>query len=168
MAATPVGDLFDKIAFCSSSIKIYANVQGQVGLQNIRTTVAGGYVGIFDSWVVQNGIVYIGFHATRQDAQNFRNPYYINYKEVNKLTFNSVPTWKKQGIDFNGVSTYVQNAINAMEQSLGSGTTFNPFDEFKQLFESVKKYAPLIIIGYFAIKLLPTITETIKLTRGKK
>ena len=85
MAATPVGDLFDKYAWSNSPVKIYEFVQGQVGLQNIRTTVAGGYVGIFDSWIVRNNNLFLAFYPTLQDKQNFRNPRYVDYAEANKL-----------------------------------------------------------------------------------
>lgn len=160
--ATPVGDLFDKYAWSNSPVKIYANMQGQIGLQNIRTTVAGGYVGIFDSWIVQNGILYLSFYATLSDKNNFRNPYYVSYTEVNKLLFPSVPTWKRDGIDFSGVSTYVQDIINKMNVNLGSGT------ELASLWEKVKKYAPIVLIGYLAITFLPGILQSVKELKSEK
>lgn len=162
MAATPVGDLFNKYAWSSSPVKIYANVQGQTGLQNIRTTIAGNYVGIFDSWVVQNNVLYLSFYATLIDRQNFRNPIFVNYAEVNKLSFPSVPTWKKQGIDFTGVSTYVQQIIDKMNTNLGTGV------ELGGLWDKVKKYAPLVLIGYLAITLLPSITQSINNLKREK
>lgn len=162
MAATPVGDLFDKYAWTNSPVKIYANVQGQTGLQNIRTIATGGYVGVFDSWLIQNGKLYLSFYATLQDAQNFRNPYFVDYTEVNKLSFPSVPTWKKQGIDFTAVSTYVQQIIDNMNTNLGTGT------EFGKLWENIKKYAPTILIGYLVITLLPNITQSIKNIKSAK
>lgn len=162
MAATPVGDLFDKYAWSNSPVKIYANVQGQTGLQNIRTTIAGGYVGIFDSWIVQNGILYLSFYATLSDKNNFRNPYYVSYAEVNKLLFPSVPTWKRDGIDFTGVSSYVQQIINNMNANLGSGTGL------ASLWENIKKYAPIVLIGYLAISLLPSITQSINNLKREK
>jgi hypothetical protein len=162
MAATPVGDLFDKYAWSNSPVKIYEYVQGQVGLQNIRTTVAGGYVGIFNSWVVQNNNLFLMFYATLQDAQNFRNPRFVDYAEVYKLLFPSVPTWKRQGIDFTGVSSYVQQIIDNMNVNLGTGT------ELATLWNNIKKYAPFILIGYVGITLLPSIIQSIKSINEKK
>ena len=162
MAATPVGDLFDKYAWSNSPVKIYEFVQGQVGLQNIRTTVAGGYVGIFDSWIVQNNNLFLAFYPTLQDKQNFRNPRYVDYAEVNKLLFPSVPTWKRQGIDFTGVSSYVQQIIDNMNVNLGTGT------ELATLWNNIKKYAPIILIGYVGITLLPSIIQSIKSINEKK
>jgi hypothetical protein len=159
--ATPVGDLFDKYAWSYSPIKIYANVQGKIGLQNIRTTVFGGYVGIFHSWIVENGKLFLGFYATMQDAQNFRNPYYVDYAEVNKLNFPSIPTWKRKGINFSGVSTYVQQIVDNMNVNLGSGTGL------ASLWNNVVKYAPIIIIGYLGITLLPSIIQSVK-SAGEK
>jgi hypothetical protein len=156
MAATPVGDLFDKYAWSNSPIKIYANVQGQTGLQNIRTTATGGYVGIFNSWIVQNGKLFLSFYATMQDVQNFRNPYFVDYAEVNKLNFPAVPTWKRQGINFSGVSTYVQQIVDSMNVNLGSGIGL------ASLWNNVVKYAPIIIIGYLGITLLPSIIQSVK------
>jgi hypothetical protein len=162
MAATPVGDLFDKYAWSNSPVKIYENVQGQVGLQNIRTTVAGGYVGIFDSWIVRNNNLFLAFYPTLQDKQNFRNPRYVDYAEVNKLLFPSVSTWKRQGIDFTGVSSYVQQIIDNMNVNLGTGT------ELATLWNNIKKYAPIILIGYVGITLLPSIIQSIKSINEKK
>jgi hypothetical protein len=162
MAATPVGDLFDKYAYSNSPVKIYEFVQGQVGLQNIRTTVAGGYVGIFDSWIVRNNNLFLAFYPTLQDKQNFRNPLYVDYAEVNKLLFPGVPTWKRQGIDFTAVSTYVQQIIDNMNTNLGSGI------ELITLWNKIKKYAPIILIGYVGITLLPSIIQSIKNISEKK
>ena len=162
MAATPVGDLFDKNAWSNSPVKIYENVQGQVGLQNIRTTVAGGYVGIFDSWIARNNILFLAFYPTLQDKQNFRNPRYVDYAEVNKLLFPGVPTWKRQGIDFTGVSSYVQQIIDNMNVNLGTGT------ELATLWNNIKKYGPIILIGYVGITLLPSIIQSIKSINEKK
>jgi len=162
MAATPVGDLFDKYAWSNSPVKIYEFVQGQVGLQNIRKTVAGGYVGIFDSWIVRNNNLFLAFYPTLQDWQNFRNPRYVDYAEANKLLFPSVPTWKRQGIDFTGVSTYVQQIIDNMNTNLGTGT------ELATLWNNIKKYAPIILIGYVGVTLLPSIIQSIKSINEKK
>jgi len=162
MAAIPVGDLFDKYAYSNSPVKIYEFVQGQVGLQNIRTTVAGGYVGIFDSWIVRNNILFLAFYLTLQDRQNFRNPRYVDYAEVNKLLFPGVPTWKRQGIDFTAVSTYVQQIIDNMNTNLGSGI------ELITLWNKIKKYAPIILIGYVGITLFPSIIQSIKNISEKK
>jgi len=162
MAATPVGDLFDKYCFAKSSVKVYAFVQGQIGLQNIRTINAGGYVGIFDSWIVRDNQLYLTFYATAQDQANFRNPLYINYFDVKKLSFDNVPTWTGDGINFSAFSTSVQAMIDNWNLTLGTGTGL------ATLFDKVKKYAPIILIGYLAITLLPSIIQSIKSVNEKK
>jgi len=159
MAATPVGDLINKYCFAKSSVKVYAFVQGQTGLQNIRTINANGYVGIFDSWIVRDNNLYLAFYSTALNQQNFTNPYYINYFDVKKIAFENKTI---EGINFSAVSTSVQAMIDNWNTTLGTGT------ELATLWNNIKKYAPIILIGYVGITLLPSIIQSIKSINEKK
>ena len=148
---TPVGDLFDKNAYSTANVDVYEFKTGLSGLQKSFTIAANKYIGIFYSWFVDDGKVFLSFYKNQSDYNAMRNPIFIKYEDYKKLNFPTVSTWTGSGIDFTAVSTYVENLVKKWELESQSGIE-----------STIKKYLPLFIGGIAVVIFLPSIIKSFR------
>lgn len=158
MAKTPIGDILPynnqpKYAIANSNLNIYGYVNGKLGLQKIGIIKPGQLIGYLDSWYSDNHDIYFSFFPSITDYNNFTNRFSIKYTDYKKIDFPTVPTWKKEGIDFGATSTNIQQIIDRDNKEAES---------FTNQIVGVAKTGVYIFAGYLLLNLL------IRSTNGNK
>lgn len=117
MAKTPIGDIlpYNNIpvyAIADTAIILYGFKNGVAGLTPVLNIPKGQIVGYCDGWFENNTNIFLIFYRNISDYNNQQNPYYFRYSDFKKISFPTVATWKKEGINFGAVSTRIQNIID--------------------------------------------------------